>query len=356
MYVTISAQKLEGSYPQSVSGYVAYLEKENEGVSKEEMEHFFNQYGEAINREEVIKEIDSNTAKLKKTEPKFYSITINPSHRELRAINNSVTDLKRYTKAVMEAYVTSFNREINGRKVTIADIKYYAKLEHKRYFKGSDTEIIENQKYASEILKLKQELRKFPMGIQSAQKGTQQTTKKDVLTKQGELHKRIEQLEREAPHQLYGKRIVQGMEKPGNQSHIHIIVSRKDASNSVSLSPGSTYKASKVTINGKEVKRGFDRNQFYKDAEKVFDRMFVYNRNYVESYKARKLLKHKPTKFFLKVLQLPSNEKALALKLLKEQQVPVTTIPTNKVQLAIKALKQIKKGIDVGIRSSSIGY
>ena len=30
MYVTISAQKLEGSYPQSVSGYVAYLEKENE--------------------------------------------------------------------------------------------------------------------------------------------------------------------------------------------------------------------------------------------------------------------------------------------------------------------------------------
>src|SRR5690606_41986783 len=44
------------------------------------------------------------------------------------------------------------------------------------------------------------------------------------------LRKNIALLEREAPHQLGGKRIVSGMAKEGYQSHIHIIVSRKDRS------------------------------------------------------------------------------------------------------------------------------
>lgn len=43
----------------------------------------------------------------------------------------------------------------------------------------------------------------------------------------------------EAPHQQNGKRIVRGMPKEGSQSHIHIVVSRKDMSNKYSLSPGS---------------------------------------------------------------------------------------------------------------------
>src|SRR5690606_34250702 len=122
MYVTISAQQLEGNYPQSVGNYVDYLEKENEGVSKEEMEHFFNHCDNEISREEVIKEIDQNTSKLKKTEPKFYAITINPSKRELQHLKNSKEDLKHYTKVVMESYIKCFNREIDGKKLTIDDI------------------------------------------------------------------------------------------------------------------------------------------------------------------------------------------------------------------------------------------
>src|SRR5660398_270378 len=87
---------------------------------------------------------------------------------------------------------------------------------------------------------------------------------------QKKIEKQIEKLEASAPHQLGGKRIVQGMKKEGNQSHIHIIVSRKDASNSFSLSPGSKYKASEVIMNGKIVRRGFDRDAFYSKAEKTF--------------------------------------------------------------------------------------
>lgn len=59
---------------------MSYFEKENEGKTIEEQEHFFNQYGEEISGEEVVREIDGNTAKLKKSEPKFYSITVSPSY------------------------------------------------------------------------------------------------------------------------------------------------------------------------------------------------------------------------------------------------------------------------------------
>lgn len=238
------------------------------------MEHFFDQYGDEISAEEVIKEIDSNTAKLKKIEPKFYSITLNPSQRELKAIGDFPEALKRYTREAMKDYAKAFNREIDGKPVSVDDIKYYAKVERQRTFKGTDKQIRENQPYATKILELKQDIRSIERGEHTG------NIKK--------LEKQIQRLEKEAPHQLNGNRIVRGMSKPGPQSHIHIIVSRKDASNRYSLSPGSKYKASEVEMNGKTVKRGFDRDTFVKNAEKTFDNMFGYKRNYVETYTARK--------------------------------------------------------------------
>jgi len=223
MYITITPQKLGGTYSQSSGDFVGYLEKENQGLDQENMEHFFNQYGDEISAEEVVKDIDGNGAKLKKTEPKFYSITVSPSKYELNRLKNSSEDLKKYTRELMKDYVASFNREINGRPITIDDIKYYAKIEHQRTFKGIDFQIKENQPYATKILQLKNDIRKIERG----------TLEGNIRHKEKEMAK----LEREAPHQLNGKRIVQGMSKAGNQSHIHIIVSRKDASNTFSLSP-----------------------------------------------------------------------------------------------------------------------
>ena len=46
MYINITAQKLGTNYSQSSADFVDYLEKENEGLMKEDMEHFFNQYGD----------------------------------------------------------------------------------------------------------------------------------------------------------------------------------------------------------------------------------------------------------------------------------------------------------------------
>lgn len=341
MYITVTAQKLGGDYSQSSAGFVEYLEKENQGLEQENMEHFFNQYGDEINASEVVREIDGNTSKLKKKEPKFYSITVSPSKYELRKLQNNREDLKRYTRAIMKDYASSFNREINSRPVIVDDIKYYAKIEHQRIFKGTDKQVRENQPFATKILKFKNEIRQVKQGQQEG------SIKR--------LESKINQLEKEAPHQQNGKRIVQGMTKEGNQSHIHIIVSRKDMSDSVSLSPGSKYKASDVMINGKLVKRGFNRDLFFEKAEKTFDRTFSYKRNYAESYKSKKDFVKNSRLYFSTLLALPASEKAIAFKILEKAGIPIINIPTSQVQLALKTIRYLKRGVDVAIRSGSIG-
>lgn len=349
MYITITPQKLGGDYSQSSSDFVAYLEKENQGLESQNlfvgqvgMERFFNQHGDEISAEEVIKEIDGNTAKLKKKEPKFYSITVSPSKYELRKLQNNSQDLKQYTRELMKDYAGSFNREINRRPLTINDIKYYAKIEHQRTFKGTDIQVKENQSFAAKILQLKSEIRTVEQG------------RGEGIIR--ELRKKINALEKAAPHQINGKRIVQGMPKPGNQSHIHIIVSRKDASNLVSLSPGSKYKASEVEMHGKKVKRGFDRDSFFTKAEKTFDKTFGYKRNFAETYKSRKDFIKNPNLYFAALMKLPANEKALAFKMITKTGLPmVPSIPISQAQIALRIFKRLRRGVEVAIKSSSIG-
>jgi hypothetical protein len=342
MYITITAQKMGGNYAKSSADFVGYLEKENQGLEQQDMEHFFNQYGDEISAEEVVREIDGNTAKLEKHEPRFYSITVSPSKYELKRLQNHSEDLQKYTREIMKDYVASFNREINGRPITIDDIKYYAKIEHQRTFKGTDFQIKENQPYATKILQLKTEVRNVQDGR--------------AVGNVKELGKEIGKLEREAPHQQNGKRIVQGMPKAGNQSHIHIIVSRKDASNKFSLSPGSKYKASDVELNGKKVKRGFDRDKFFEKVEKTFDNTFGYKRNFAETYKARKDFIKSPKLYFAALMKLPANEKALAFKMITKTGLPVIpSIPVSQAQIALRVFKRLRRGADVAIKSSSIG-
>ena len=311
-------------------------------MEQQDIEHFFNQYGDEISAEEVVKEIDGNTAKLKKKEPKFYSITVSPSKYELRKLQNNSQDLKRYTRELMKDYVASFNREIKGRPVSIDDIKYYAKIEHQRTFKGTDFQVKENQPFATKILQLKTDIR-------NVQEGRAEGNIK-------RMKKEITKLESQAPHQQNGKRIVQGMAKDGNQSHIHIIVSRKDASNRFSLSPGSKYKASDVKLNGKTVKRGFDRDKFFEKAEKTFDKTFGYKRNFAETYKARKDFVKNPNLYFAALMKLPANEKALAFKMITKTGLPIVpSIPVSQTQIALRIFKRLRRGAEVAIKSSSIG-
>lgn len=338
MYLIISKQQQGENFKGSVQDFVNYLEKENEGKAIEEQEHFFDQYDDKVSAEEVVAQIDGNTAKLNKDEARFYSMVLSPSPRELKAINNSSEKLREYVREVMKDYAASFNR---NKTVTVDDIKYYAKIEHERFFKGNDKEIRENQPYATKILNLKKEIRKIENG----------SAKGNIV----KLQKEINRLEKDAPHQLNGKRIVRGMKKEGFQKHVHIIVSHKDAKNARKLSPLSQNKAAETTLNGQKIKQGFDRDAFYKSAEKTFDKKFAFKRNFVESYKARNLLDKDPKRFFAMLVGLPTTEKQVAYKMLFKAGVNVPVIPVNKAQLAYKALMKIKRGIEKAMSSGSIG-
>ncbi|GHA33016.1 hypothetical protein GCM10007103_13080 [Salinimicrobium marinum] len=341
MYLTITPQKLSQNYSQSVSYFVSYLEKENKSRESGQLELFFNQYGENLNPSTVIQEIDANTAKLNKIEPKYYSITINPSRHELKHVGNNIDSLKKYTREVMKEYARTFNREINGKPINITDIKYFAKVEHQRSFKGTDREIKENAPYVKEIKKLENKIRKVSRG----------EIKGNIRAIEKELHR----LKLEAPHKINGEIIRQGMGKEGLQTHIHIIVSRKDASNSYSLSPGSKYRSSEVMMHGKIVKRGFERDQFFEKAEKTFDKLFGYNRNYVESYLARKTFIKQPKQYYAHLNTLSVVEKRIAFQILGQTGISIPHLNITPNQLSF-ALKHLKKALEVGIRSSSIGY
>ena len=71
------------------------------------------------------------------------------------------------------------------------------------------------------------------------------------------IQKRIDKLIEKAPHKIDGKLLVEGMKKEGVQTHVHIIVSRKDVTNTYSLSPGAKFKENTTILNGKEEKQGF---------------------------------------------------------------------------------------------------
>ncbi|MFN3136338.1 MAG: MobB family relaxase [Allomuricauda sp.] len=338
MYIAITRQHLGNQYQGSARDFVNYLEKENEGKSLEEQERFFNQTEHDIDEERVIAEIDANTAKLSKRDPKFYSIMVSPSQAELRHIGNDPDKLRQYTRELMKTYAAAFYRD---REVTVRDILYFAKLERERTYSEKDRQVKENQPYASKILELQHQVRAIQQG----------RVQGDIA----KLQQRIHVLEQEAPHQQNGKRIVPGMAKEGHQSHIHIIVSRTDITNTHSLSPGSKFRTSETILNGEKVKQGFDRDRFYRGAEKTFDRQFGYKRNFVETYHARNLLDKDPKRFFSALLGLPANERQAARQLLFKAGIKVPSIPTNKAQLAYKAMMQLKKGIGKALESGSIG-
>lgn len=302
MYITITAQKKMGGTCGSVGDYVDYLEKENMDVPEDGRELFFNHHGSDFGPEFVKKDIDMNKAKLKKHEPKFFSITLNPSQRELEAMAAKNVSIKEYTKSVMEEYARNFGREIEGRPIAVNDIKYYAKVERSRRFKGTDREVRENAPFSAKIAKLEHDLVKV-------RKGTLDKDPDMIRRSINELHER-------APHKLDGKLVRQGMPKPGDQLHVHIIVSRKDQGNTISLSPNSKYKSSDVEFNGKAVKRGFDKDTFFTRAEETLDKMVGEKRNFVLSYQGRNLRKKDPAAFYKEVNRLPNEERKVALRIL----------------------------------------
>lgn len=233
----INITKSESGHNKGSSGQlVAYLEKENRQAELLERnfipEYWFNNIANDIQPYEVRKAIDNNIAKLSKDDAKFFLINISPSEKELRYLKEFYGDggakeaLKQYANGVMDAYAKNFKR--NGVSNN-NDLIYFGKVENSRYYSYKDLKV------------------------------------RRGLAKKGEA-------------------------KPGEQMHVQIIVSRKDKTNSLKLSPLNNSKG-KNTEHSLKVGQ-FDRVAFKQEAEKIFDGLFNYERGLQESFNYSNIMKN----------------------------------------------------------------
>ena len=70
--------------------------------------------------------------------------------------------------------------------------------------------------------------------------------------------------------------------------HVHVIVSRKDATNHFKLSPMTNHRGGSSGV----IKRGFDRDSFYRECERIFDKMTGFDRSLEKSYDYFNTMKH----------------------------------------------------------------
>lgn len=77
-------------------------------------------------------------------------------------------------------------------------------------------------------------------------------------------------------------------ENTDNNMHCHIIVSRKDQSNKIKLSPLTNHRNTKKGV----IKGGFDRVNIFQQAEIGFDKLFNYSRLLIERFEYYNIMKN----------------------------------------------------------------
>ncbi|WKX76338.1 DUF5712 family protein [Zobellia laminariae] len=111
-----------------------------------------------------------------------------------------------------------------------------------------------------------------------------------------------------------------GDKKPGLQSHVHVIVSRKDQTQRLKLSPVANEKSTTRTIGNNKYHVGFDRKQWIAQNENSFDKMFKYQRKEVEKFAIQNSLKNGSREEKIEAQLKISQEKEAALELNQQHQ------------------------------------
>ncbi|MBW2961955.1 DUF5712 family protein [Mesonia aestuariivivens] len=290
----------------SCSKLAVYLEKENKDLDKllqtktslkdqrnieNRKQSFFSHSEKAISTNEVISSIDNNIKKLGRNDSKYFAPTISFSQKELDFIFDTVTNgeevkdvwqlnqdqyrlyndmIMDYTRLVMTNYAKNFNREDKGLK-SGADLVYYAKIEHFRKFKGNDKEVISG---------------KFKSG--------------DI--------------------------------KPGLNTHVHVIVSRKSKSQRLKLTPTSKERKTDRSIGGNKYRVGFDRVRWINLNEDSFDKYFKYPRKALERFEIQNILKNGSPKE-KEVLLKQINQQDLSTRNLQAKETKAkVSVPKNRIK------------------------
>jgi hypothetical protein len=217
MFINITDNK-EAANKGSSGGLVHYLEKENRLDHKQDPEYWFNGQQIGIEPYKVKAKIDANVAKLGREDAKFFLVNISPSQKEIAFLKEQYGEdgareqMKGFAVRVMDAYARNFNRDGVN---SHEDLVWFAKLENHRYYSYKDPEV------------------------------------KHGLKQRGER-------------------------KEGEQMHVQVIVSRKDATNKIKLSPMNTSRG-KNEEHSKKMGQ-FDRVAFKQSGETLFDSLFSFDR------------------------------------------------------------------------------
>lgn len=230
------------------------------------------------------------------------------------------------------------------RSVEGKDLLYFAKVETQRTYKHTDKAVLKNRP----ILKQIEDYKKSINPINKA---------------------KIKELEKELLRDKHtGEVIREGVKKGGLQYHTHIIVSRHDRTSvnpkdKVSMSPMANHKEGYTNMGAKV---GFNRDNFFRRSEQIFDNKFEYQRPVQEQYhyknevskeirgKLEGVVKGEIKKEIMKHtgMGVVKNELNPTQKA-KQEIMPIplpTSFPKSAVDLAFKVAKTIKNIIDTGVQ------
>ena len=223
MYINITDSAVANNKGSSRE-LVHYLEKENRLDEKTDPELWFNHTGKRLEPYEVRSALDGNIARLCKSDAKFFLVNISPSQKELKFLEAQYgkkemkKQLKKYAERVMDEYARNFKREGIS---SAKDLMWFGKIERYRYYSFKDKEVISGER------------------------------------KRGER-------------------------KEGSQMHVQVVVSRKDITNSIKLSPMNNSKG-KNESHSKKLGQ-FNRSAFKQSGELVFDKFFGFNRELKDAF------------------------------------------------------------------------
>ncbi len=224
MYINITDSE-KGNNKASSGTLVHYLDKENRLYKPEVPMLWFNGNGSTVQSFEVKNKLDTNIAKLGRDDSKFFLINISPSQKEISHLKELYGEagarekLKEYAVKVMDSYAKNFKRSDINSNT---DLLWFGKLENHRYYSHKDKEVRNGQ-------------------------------------------------------------VKRGTAKPGEQMHVQVIVSRKDITNKIKLSPMNKSRG-RNTEHSKKLGQ-FDRVAFKNSGEKLFDQQFGFDRPISETFK-----------------------------------------------------------------------
>lgn len=286
MFINITASET-GSNKGSSGALVNYLEKENrlqdekdKGMAKE---NWFNGSSGGISRQEVRMKIDRNVAKLGRNDSKFFLINISPSQKELAHLvakygeEGAKEKLKEFSIKVMDEYAKNFKRPGIN---SHKNLVWFGKHENYRYYNHTDKEV---------------------------KNGAKQ----------------------------------RGERKEGRQMHIQIIVSRKNISNTIKLSPQNTSRGKNKEHSGKMGQ--FDRIAFKQCGERLFDDYFGFERGLKDTLNYANTMKNgtatqKIQMQFLSNMQYQQSE---SLDIMKEISKQVASGVYNSLDMMLGAIANV---------------